>query len=174
MSGAAAGMKLLPLDSPESIALAGAWLSAPENAKWLDFGNGVQAVTPVTLKVMTQREIHCLRLYTGDDGAEPAGVVGLTNIDRSFKTASVWCVLGNKRHGGCSARAVSKMLTIAFAERGMHAVSCWTLEINKGGRGVIDRLPFKFIGRLRQCHYIDGKPYDRLLFDMLASEHREI
>jgi RimJ/RimL family protein N-acetyltransferase len=166
-------MKLLPLDSPEQIALAGGWLSAPDNAKWLDFGNGVQRVTPVMLKIMTQRPIHCLRLYTGDDGETPAGVVGLSNIDRDFRTASVWCVLGNKRQGGCSARAVSKMLTIAFTELGLAAVNCWTLEINKGGLGVIERLPFKFVGRLRHCHSIDGKPYDRLLFDMLAAEHQE-
>ncbi len=167
-------MKLLPLDSVELIALAGGWLSAPENAKWLDFGNGVQAVTPVMLTIMKQRDIQCLRVYTGNDGETPAGLVGLSNIDRHFKTASVWCVLGDKRQGGCSARAVSKMLTLAFTELGMEAVSCWTLDINKGGRGVIDRLPFKFVGRLRQCHYIDGKAHDRLLSDMLSSEHREI
>lgn len=167
-------MKPLPLDSAELVELAGAWLSAPENAKWLDFGNGVQRVTPVMLKIMTQRDIHCLRLYTADDGEAPVGVAGLTNIDRNFKTASVWCVLGNKKKGGCSARAVSKMLTIAFTELGLHAVNCWTLDINKGARGVIDRLPFTFIGRLRQCHWVDGRPYDRLLYDMLASEHREI
>lgn len=167
-------MKLLPLDSPDLVELAGGWLSAPENAKWLDFGNGVQCVTPVILKVMTQRDIHCLRLYTADDGEAPVGVVGLSNIDRNFKTASVWFVLGDKRKAGCSARAVSKMLTVAFTELGMNAVNCWTLEINKGGRRVIERLPFRFIGRLRQCHYMDGKHYDRLLYDMLSSEHREI
>lgn len=167
-------MKLLPLDSPERIALAGRWLTAPENAKWLDFGNGVQCVTPVMLKVMTQRDIHCLRIYTGDSGDTPAGIVGLSNIDRHFKTAGVWCVLGDKAQAGCSARAVSKMLTIAFTELGLRAVNCWTLEINKGGRGVIDSLPFSYIGRLRQCHDLDGRPYDRLLYDMLATEHREI
>ena len=167
-------MRLLPLNTPELIDLAGGWLSAPQNAKWLDFGNGVQCVSPMMLKIMTQRDIHCLRLYTGEDDAAPAGVVGLSNIDRKFKTASVWCVLGDKAQSGCSARAVSKMLTVAFAELGLRAVSAWTLEINKGGRGVIDSLPFRFIGKLRQCHYIDGKPYDRLLYDMLASEHQEI
>ncbi len=25
-----------------------------------------------------------------------------------------------------------------------------------------------------QSHYIDGRPYDRLMFDILASEHREL
>jgi hypothetical protein len=30
------------------------------------------------------------------------------------------------------------------------------------------------MGRLRQCHYIDDRVYDRLWFDLLASEHEEI
>jgi hypothetical protein len=38
----------------------------------------------------------------------------------------------------------------------------------------IERLGFRFVGRQRQCHTIDGRPYDRLLFDLLASEHREL
>jgi len=38
----------------------------------------------------------------------------------------------------------------------------------------IERLGFRFVGKLRQSHYIDGRLYDRLLFDLLASEHREI
>lgn len=167
-------MKLLPLDSPERIELAGRWLGAERNAKWLDFGHGVQRVTPLMLKMMTQRDIHCLRLYTGDDDDQPVGVVGLADIDRTFGTASVWCVLGDKRYSGCSARAVSKMLTVAFTELGLHTVSCWTLEINRGGRGVIDSLPFTYAGRLRQCHVVDGRRYDRLFYDMLASEHREL
>ena len=166
-------MKLLPLDTPELIALGAAWLGAAENAQWLDFGSGVEQVTPVMLKVMTQRDTHCVRLYTADDEA-PAGVVGLSNIDRQFKTAGVWCVLGDKRKRGYSARAVSKMLTIGFTELGLNAVTCWTLEINESARGIIDRLPFSFIGRLRQCHTIRGRPHDRLLYDMVASEHREI
>ena len=167
-------MKLKPLDRPERVELAGRWLSAEGNAKWLDFGRGVQRIRPVTLQMMIQRDIHCLRLYTGDDGVAPVGVVGLSDINPKFKTADVWCVLGDKRYAGCSARAVSKVLTAAFTELGLNTVGCWTLEINKGGRGVIDRLPFRFIGRRRQCHYLDGKPYDRLLYDMLACEHREI
>ncbi|HZH80322.1 MAG TPA: hypothetical protein VFD68_03390, partial [Gemmatimonadales bacterium] len=57
-------MKLLPLDSPERIELAAGWLNREENYKWLDFGNGVQSLTPVMLKVMTQRDLHVLRLYT--------------------------------------------------------------------------------------------------------------
>jgi RimJ/RimL family protein N-acetyltransferase len=165
-------MKLLPLDSPELIELAARWLSAEDNWKWLDFGNGVQAVSPVTLKIMTQRDIHVLRLYTAEDSV-PAGILGLSNVDRKFKTATAWAVLGNKRYGGCTTPALSAFLTYAFTELGLCAVNAWTVETNVAARRVLERLQFRYIGRQRRCHYVDGRPYDRLLFDLLATEHRE-
>jgi len=61
---------------------------------------------------------------------------------------------------------------VAFQELGLHSVNTWTVEHNASRRGA-ERLGFRFIGRQRQCHLIDGQPYDRLLFDLLASEHRE-
>ena len=167
-------MKLLPLDSPELIELVAGWLGKADNYKWLDFGNGVQMVSPVTLKIMTQRNIHLFRAYTADHGDVPVGVVGLTNVDRHFKTASIWAVLGNKRYGGCTREAVSKMLTFGFTELGLHVVNAWTVETNIPAQRVLEALHFKYIGRQRQCHYIDGRPYDRLLFDLLATEHQDV
>lgn len=165
-------MKLLPLDKPELIELAAGWLGKHENYKWLDFGNGVQQVTPVTLRIMTQRDIHVFRVYTADDGDLPIGVMALTNVDRKFKTASLWVVLGQKRYGGCTIPALSKLLTFGFTELGLQAVNAWTVETNTAARRAFERLHFKYIGRQRQCHYIDGRPYDRLLFDLLAAEHQ--
>src|SRR6266487_4498920 len=167
-------MKLLPLNSPELIELVAGWLVKPDNYKWLDFGNGVQMVNPITLKIMIQRDIYVSRSYTAGHGDVPAGVVGLTNVDRHFKTASIWAVLGNKRYGGCTREAVTKLLTFGFTELGLHAVSAWTVETNIPAQRVLEALHFKYIGRQRQCHYIDGRPYDRLLFDLLATEHLEI
>ena len=103
-------VKLLPLDSDEAIALVAGWLGKYDNYKWLDFGDGVQQVSPVMLKIMTQRGLHQFRIYTADEGDVPAGVVGLTNVDRHFKTASLWAVLGNKRFGGYTLPACSAML----------------------------------------------------------------
>src|SRR2546423_13145169 len=100
-------------------------------------------VNPITLKITTQRDIHVFRAYTADHGDVPAGVVGLTNVDRHFKTASVWAVLGNKRYGGCTTEAVSRMLTVGFRELGLHAVSAWTLETNIGGARGLGGAPFQ-------------------------------
>jgi RimJ/RimL family protein N-acetyltransferase len=169
-------MRLIPIDSPERVGLVAGWLGEKENYQWLDFGGGVQTVTPALLKVMTQRDVHVLRIFTDDEGDVPIGVVGFSNVDRRFKTAMIWIALGEKRYGGRGypARAASKMLTLGFSELGLHAVNAWAAEHNAASLRIIRRLKFQLIGRQRQCHYIDGHAYDRLLFDLLASEHKEL
>ena len=168
-------MKLRPLSTAEDIELAASWLQQKENHQWLDFGNGRQRITPALLRIMAQRDTHFIRLYSipGDD--RPAGIVALNSVDRNMRTATLWAVAGEKsfRNRGWAHMAASRLLTLAFEELGLHSVSTWTVEHNPSRRGA-ERLGFRFIGRQRQCHFIDGQPYDRLLFDLLASEHREI
>ena len=64
------------------------------------------------------------------------------------------------------------MLTLAFRELELHSVHTWIVEHNPSIR-VAEHVGFRFIGRQRQCHWIDGVAYDRLLFDLLAVEHKE-
>lgn len=169
-------MKLLPINSPERIELVAGWLAEKDNYQWLDFGNGIQILTPVMLKVMTQKDAHVLRVFTSEEEEAPIGVVGLSNVDRHFKTAMIWIALGDKRHSGRGypVRAASKILTLGFAELGLRAVHAWTVEHNVAVIRMFKRLQFQLIGRQRQCHYIDGHPCDRLFYDILASEHKEI
>lgn len=170
----AAGIELRPLDSPEILRLAADWLARPDNHQWLDFGQGRQSLTPEWLKIMTQRDTHMLRAFTADTGV-PIGIVGLDDVNRHFKTARIWAVAGDEtfRRRGYATQAVSKMLTLAFRDLGLHAVNTWIVDRNPSV-AIAERLNFKFIGRQRQCHVIDGRVYDRLWFDLLASEHREI
>lgn len=168
-------MKLLTLNRPELIELVASWLAVKENYQWLDFGNGTQALTPTVIRIMMLRGTHFMRVYTSDHDDTPIGIVGLTNVDRTFKTATFWGVSGDKsfRNRGYSTIASSKLMTLAFRDLGLHAVNTWAVDQNPSLR-TIERLGFRLVGRLRQCHYIDGMLYDRLLFDLLASEHREI
>jgi RimJ/RimL family protein N-acetyltransferase len=84
-------------------------------------------------------------------------------------------VAGEKsfRSRGYAGIAASKLLTLAFRDLGLHSVNTWVVDRNPSQRSV-ERIGFKLVGRQRQCHFLDGKPYDRLLFDLLASEHREV
>lgn len=167
-------VELKPFDSPEIIRLAAGWLAHRDNYKWLDFGEGRQILTPEWLKIMTQRDTHVLRVFTADNGV-PIGIIGLDDVNRHFKTARIWAVAGDEvfRRRGYATRAVSKMLTLAFRDLGLRAVNTWIVEHNPS-MSIVRRLNFTFIGRQRQCHIIEGRVYDRLWFDLLASEHLEI
>jgi RimJ/RimL family protein N-acetyltransferase len=168
-------MKLVPLDHPALIELAATWLGRTENYKWLDFGGGAQALSAVSLRIMAQRDLHLLRVFTPDDSDLPIGIVALSDIRRESRTAgSLWAVLGRKRSADYAVRAVSKLLTCGFGEVGLEAVSAWTVESNVGARRVLEQLKFRYVGRQRRRHWIDGRPYDRLLYDLLATEHCEI
>ena len=165
---------LRPVDSPELLRLVAGWLNAPANAKWLDFGDGRQHVTPEWLKIATQRGVLALRLFEADD-ATPAGAVGLGNINPHFKSATFWVVLGDKRltRHGYATRATRSMLSLGFEELGLHSINTWIVD-NNPSIGVARNVGFRPAGRQRQCHYIDGRAYDRLWFDLMASEHKEI
>ncbi len=169
-------MQLLPINTSERIDQVATWLADRRNYQWLDFGNGVQSPSATSLRIMTQKNIHVLRAFTEDEGNLPIGVIGLSNVDLNFKTATIWIVLGEKKFStkGYAMRASSKMLTLAFRELGLRSVLAWTVECNHASARIIRRLNFQPIGRQRQCHTIDGRVYDRLLFDLLASEHKEI
>ncbi len=168
-------MNLRPIDSPELLSLAAAWLAREEDSQWLQPRNARQAVTPEWLKITIQRGGDVLRLFTTDKNEAPIGVVGLSEVDRNFRTARGWVLVGDKSlpARGYATRAASKILTFAFRELGLHAVNTWIVEGNPSVR-IVKRLNFRLIGRQRECHYINGKLHDRLWFDLLDSEHREI
>src|SRR5918996_4823623 len=153
---------LQALEGPELIHVVAGWLAQKENYQWLDFGDGTRALAPAWLKIMTQRKNAVLRVYTTDEHAAPIGLVGLDDVNRTYRTARIWAVAGDKSFAarGYSTRAVSAMLTFGFRELGLHAINTWVVEGNPSVR-VVERLNFRFLGRQRQCHYIDGRPYDR-------------
>lgn len=168
-------MKLLPLDDPAIVELAASWLARKENYQWLDFGNAGRSVTPALLKIMVQRETHFMRVYTSEHDDAPVGIAALNNVDRRSGTATFWGASGDKsfRNRGYGTLAASKFLTLGFRDLGLHAINTWVVDHNPSVR-LVERLGFRFIGRLRQCHRIDDRSYDRLLFDLVASEHREL
>lgn len=167
-------MRLLRIDTPELKARVAGWLAEERNYKWLDFGGGRQIVTAALLNVMLQRDSHFLRVYTDDD-KRPIGVVALNDVDRHFRTATLWGASGEKsfRSRGYGTYATSRFISLAFRELGLHAINTWVVEHNPSRR-LIERLNFRNVGRQRQCHYVDGLLCDRLLYDLLETEHREI
>jgi RimJ/RimL family protein N-acetyltransferase len=166
-------MRLETLDGVD-VGRVAAWLGDEQNSRWLDFGAGVQHLDAAALKIMAQRPVHALRVFAADDG-EPIGLVALSNVSRRFGTATLWYVLGDKRYGGrgYTTRSVAGMLTFGFRTLGLGAVNAWAVEANTPSLRVLAHNRFRLIGRQRRCHVVDGHVCDRLLFDVLASEHVE-
>src|SRR5262245_65896108 len=124
---------------------------------------------------MAQREVHFMRVYTGDRDDVPIGIVGLNSVNRVFGSATLWAVAGEKSFSnrGYVSLASAKLLTLAFRELGLRTINTGIGEGNSSVRR-LQRLNFRFIGRLGQRHLIDGQPRDRLVFDLLARHYREL
>jgi RimJ/RimL family protein N-acetyltransferase len=167
-------MALRPLEDGDTGTVA-RWLGDPERAKWLSFGPGVDMISPLALKVMLRREQHLLRLFDAAPDGPAIGVVALSDIDLRFRIAMLWYALGDGAHRGrgCTSRAVGMLLTMGFAELGLEAVNAWAVDGNVASIRILERNGFKLIGRQRRCHVVDGTRHDRLLFDLIASEHKE-
>jgi RimJ/RimL family protein N-acetyltransferase len=168
-------VRLRPLVTTADFELAAGWLQRDENRQWLDFGSSGRRITPALLRIMTQRDTHYIRFYCTPGDDKPIGIVALGNLDRNMRTGTFWGVAGEKAFGyrGWSQVAASRLLTLAFQELGLHSVNTWIVAHNPSQRAAA-RLGFRYIGRQRQCHFIDGQPYDRLLYDLLAGELREL
>lgn len=165
--------RLRPVESPDHFRLVAAWLNDPANAKWLDFGDGRRTVTPEWLKMATQRGALALHVFETGEGTAVAAAA-LDGINRHFRSATIWTVLGDKRFArlGYATRATYDMLTVGFDELGLHSINTWIVDGNPSV-AVARNVGFKPAGRQRQCHFMDGRAYDRLWFDILASEHQE-
>jgi RimJ/RimL family protein N-acetyltransferase len=168
-------MELRPIEE-SLVQTVAEWLAEKQNYQWLDFGYGNQLLTQSTIQIMGKREGHLLRVYTDDLGDKPIGIVAFSNISRSFKTANIWYLLGDKRYAGlgCTKRAVSRMLAFGFGELGLNAINAWAVEANRPSLRILLASNFQMLGRQRRCHYIDGLPHDRLHFDLLRSEFKGV
>lgn len=170
-------MDLIPLDRNDLVRIAAEWLGEERNYRWLDFGSGIQRLELSALKIMSQRDSHILRLFTADDdNRHPIGIVALSNVDQAFRTGMLWIVLGERGYSnkGYAYRACMEMLKYGFETCRLSAINAWAVECNYASLRTLKRLHFRSIGRQRQCHYLNGRAYDRLWFDLLSTEYTEI
>lgn len=168
-------MDLKPVDN-SLIPLIAGWMADKENYQWLDFGCGRQILEPSLIALMTQRDMHHLRVFTADSGDADVGLVALSDINKKFRTATLWYLLGDKRYArqGYTTRAVARILSEGFNGLGLKAVNAWAVEQNVSSIRVLSKNNFQLIGRQRKCHYVDDQCLDRLLFDLMACEYQGI
>jgi RimJ/RimL family protein N-acetyltransferase len=167
-------MELITLDSLGLAERAAGWLAEKRNRQWLDSGSGGQQLGAAGLRIMSRSDDHILRAFTSDETGEAIGLVALSSVNRDFRSALLWALLGDRRYAakGYVFRATAAMLSLGFADYGLECINAWAVECNHASLRILRKLNFKPIGRERGCHYIDGHPFDRLLFELQSSDHR--
>lgn len=167
-------MELIPLDDERLIRRAALWLSEKDNRQWLDFGDGAREMDQGVVRAMVHDDTHIVRAFTADDTGASIGLVGLAGVNRDFRSAILWALLGDRSYAakGYVLRATVAMLTLGFTQYGLDCVNAWAVEGNRASLRILKTLNFKAIGRQRNCHYVDGQAFDRLLFELQAGDHR--
>lgn len=146
------------------------WLATPALNRWLtsEWREREASATVVAIATRNRRN----RLFLVRCGGEPCGLVALSDIDASDKTAMVWYLLGHARFAGrgVTTQAVQALVALAFGELGLRSLHAWAMTPNAASLRVLRKAGFREAGRLRHTACLDGEQTDRLYFDLLPTD----
>jgi RimJ/RimL family protein N-acetyltransferase len=154
--------------APDQFPLAAGWLSDPAINRWLTSEWRGRQVDTKILAIAVRNQKN--RLYLVRDNGTPVGLVGLSDIDRDDRCAMVWYLLGERASGGkgLATAAVGLACRAATAELSLSCIYAWIMEPNTASRRVLEKNGFREAGRLRRATTVDGRPVDRIYFDLTA------
>lgn len=109
------------------------------------------------------------------DNDEVIGNISLNEINFVHRYAVLGIMIGeNKnRSKGYGAEAIGLLLDFAFNYLNLNSVSLTLLDCNERAKRCYENVGFKECGRIRQSRFINGKYYDSIIMDLLASEFKE-
>ncbi len=107
------------------------------------------------LELVLKRPTHYLRVFT-DDSDEPIGIAALDNINRQAAHRPPCGASPARRPSAAAATTIGLSeladAVVAFGELGLNAVNTWLVDTNPS-RKVLERVNFRYVGRMRQCHH---------------------
>ena len=105
---------------------------------------------------------------------EVIGNISLNEIDLIHRFAVLGIMIGenDNRNKGYGTEAIGLLLDFAFNYLNLNSVSLSLLECNERAKRCYEKVGFKECGRKRMCRYINGKYYDSIFMDILASEFK--
>lgn len=103
------------------------------------------------------------------------GNTGLMHVNHINRTATLGIMIGEEdyRGNGYGAEAIELLLDYAFNYLNLNNVELALLSCNERARKCYTKVGFKEYGRRRMCAYVNGKYYDNIFMDILASEFNE-
>ncbi|MBO5142310.1 MAG: GNAT family N-acetyltransferase [Clostridia bacterium] len=109
-----------------------------------------------------------------NDTDEMIGNISLNDVNFVHRFAVLGIMIGNNenRSKGYGAEAINLLLDYAFNYLNLNSVSLGVLACNERAIRCYEKVGFKEYGRKRMCRYINGKYYDVIYMDILASEFK--
>ncbi len=105
------------------------------------------------------------------DTGEFIGTCGLEGMDLQARSAELGIAINLKHVGqGFGTEAMQLLLWFGFQVLNLNRIGLNVWDFNTRGTRVYEKLGFKHTGRARQKVFREGKYYDALLMDILASE----
>ena len=146
------------------------WLASPEVNQWLtgEWRDTEVNASLIAIAVRNRKNRFFLVRYAGD----AAGLVALSNIEPTDKTAMLWYALGRQelRGKGIATEAVRQLSQLVFHELGLASLYAWIMDGNEASRRVLEKAGFKPAGRIRRSAAFGGQQLDRIYFDLLPSD----
>ncbi len=100
------------------------------------------------------------------------GTIGLEQYDFINRTATLGIFIGDKdyRSKGYGAESINLILDYGFNYLNLNNIKLNLMSFNERALKCYQKCGFKEYGRRRECKFINGKYYDSIEMDILASE----
>ncbi len=151
------------------------WIHDPRAKCWLDLGGGRQDMSKRDLFLMVTSARNHARLFRLPGQDEPLGLICLNDSVNLMGSAEAWGVRGvySGAPANISASAFVLALASGFVDLGREVIGSWVVDCNQFSVAMHLKLGFQETGRMRNRHLMNGRHYDRVLFDMTRSEFAE-
>ena len=166
---------------PANAETARAWINDPEINRYLLTGQ--VPVSAAAEAAFYERAVidwaagtgFQFEIHVAEDGRY-VGNCGLHKVDMRHRSAEVGILIGetSEQNRGYGRDAIMTLTRFGFDTLGLNRVEIRSQADNERSMHLYEKLGFKPTGRLREATYSFGHFVDEAIFDMLASEWREL
>ena len=113
--------------------------------------------------------------YTITYNGEPAGLIGLLNIDQKNKKAEFYICIGNENYKGkgIAYRASTLLINYAFKELTLNKLYLYTETSNIPAQRLFEKLGFEKEGLLKSDLFYNGRRIDRYIYGLIKEDYFE-
>jgi RimJ/RimL family protein N-acetyltransferase len=145
------------------------WLNIPRVYKYLSsdfrFGN----ISINLIKIILRKKDSYWFIFGKDENL--LGCVIIDSIDNVDKIGSLWCFLAEEKY---LKQNITSSIIYDICERNifkLNNITCWVCSNNIASQKMFERAKFKKIGSISNTFNIDGKFYDRILFQRILTKN---